>query len=65
MSKSGVWYNYGEERIGQGKMNVINYLKENVVTYEKIENETYDKIGIKKISTTEEKIISNIIALLD
>ncbi|CAM2079516.1 MAG: Protein RecA [uncultured Clostridium sp.] len=55
VSKSGAWYNYGEERLGQGKMNVINYLKENVATYEKIENETYDKIGIKKISTTEEK----------
>ena len=55
VSKSGAWYNYGDERLGQGKMNVINYLKENVTTYEKIENETYDKIGLKKISTTEEK----------
>lgn len=55
VNKSGAWYNYGDERLGQGRMNVINYLKENIGTYEKIENETYAKIGIKKICTSEEK----------
>lgn len=55
VGKSGSWYNYGEERLGQGKTNVINYLKENISTYEKLENETYEKIGLKKSVNMEEK----------
>ena len=29
IDKAGAWYSYGDERIGQGKDNVRNYLKEN------------------------------------
>jgi len=29
VDKAGAWYSYEGERIGQGKMNVINFLKEN------------------------------------
>jgi recombination protein RecA len=29
VKKAGSWYSYGEDRIGQGKENAKNYLKEN------------------------------------
>ncbi|NVJ62181.1 MAG: recombinase RecA [Gammaproteobacteria bacterium] len=29
VEKSGAWYSYNGDRIGQGKMNVINFMKEN------------------------------------
>ena len=37
IDKAGAWYSYQGERIGQGKMNVIQYLKENVEMAEAIE----------------------------
>jgi len=39
VSKSGTWYNYGEERIGQGRENAKTFLKENPEIKEKIEAE--------------------------
>ena len=29
MDKSGAWYSYGDDRIGQGRENVKTFLKEN------------------------------------
>ncbi|MEX2523494.1 MAG: recombinase RecA [Gammaproteobacteria bacterium] len=37
IEKSGAWYSYNGERIGQGKDNVRNYLKENPETAREIE----------------------------
>ena len=37
IDKSGAWYSYNGERIGQGKDNVRNYLKEHVEMAEEIE----------------------------
>jgi recombination protein RecA len=37
IDKAGAWYSYQGERIGQGKMNVIQYLKENQELSDKIE----------------------------
>lgn len=34
--KSGSWYSFGEERIGQGRENVKNFLKENPEDFQKI-----------------------------
>jgi len=33
IQKSGAWYSYGEERLGQGRENVRTFLKENVDLY--------------------------------
>lgn len=37
VQKSGAWYNYGEERIGQGRENTKQYLKENPVLVNKLQ----------------------------
>lgn len=39
VKKSGTWFSYKEERIGQGVDNVKNYLKENPTTFNNIKNE--------------------------
>ncbi|OPL10133.1 MAG: DNA recombination/repair protein RecA [Firmicutes bacterium ML8_F2] len=37
ITKSGAWYSYGEERLGQGRENVRDYLKENPKLKDEIE----------------------------
>ena len=44
ISKSGSWYSYKGERIGQGKQNAIDWLEEN----NNIANELSKEISIKK-----------------
>ena len=39
IDKSGAWYNYGEDRIGQGKENAKKYLRDNPDILEKVEAE--------------------------
>ena len=43
-SKSGAWFSYGEERLGQGRVNVENMLKENRELYERIEKDVLKAI---------------------
>ena len=47
VDKSGAWYSYNGERIGQGKMNVINFLKENPEIKEEIEQQIRAKLLVK------------------
>lgn len=44
IDKAGAWYSYGDERIGQGKDNVRNYLKENPEIAEDLENQLREKL---------------------
>jgi len=44
VDKAGAWYSYNGDRIGQGKMNVINYLKENVETSKAIETQIREQL---------------------
>lgn len=58
IEKSGTWYSYGEDRIGQGRDNAKRYLKENPELREKIRGEILNKSGIgnvKEDSVEEEK----------
>ena len=48
IDKSGSWYSYGGERIGQGRSNVAKFLKENKEIYNKIFNQVKDAIGLSK-----------------
>ena len=47
IKKSGAWFSYGEERLGQGRENVRVFLKENKDLRLKIEQEVFGKVGIK------------------
>ena len=41
--KSGAWFSYKGEKIGQGRENVKNFLKANPAIYEEIFNEVTSK----------------------
>lgn len=57
IEKSGSWFSYGEERLGQGRENAKTYLKENLELLEKVEKDLYEKMSIVKSEdkTLEEK----------
>ncbi|MDW7739472.1 MAG: recombinase RecA [Bacillota bacterium] len=46
ITKSGAWYSYGEERLGQGKENVRDYLKENTSIRKEIEQKVRELAGL-------------------
>ena len=46
IEKSGAWYSYNGDRIGQGKDNARDYLKEHPETALEIENKIREKLGI-------------------
>jgi recombination protein RecA len=46
VEKSGAWYSYGKDRIGQGKDNVRDYLKENPAVAQEIESKIRAALGI-------------------
>jgi recombination protein RecA len=46
IEKSGSWYSYNGEKIGQGKDNVREFLKSNPETSKDIENQVRDKSSI-------------------
>lgn len=48
LEKSGSWYAYKGAKIGQGKENTKNYLKENPKVAEEIENLVREKLGVAK-----------------
>ena len=47
VEKSGAWFSYGGERIGQGRDNARDFLKANVSMLKKIEAEVLKKYGIE------------------
>ena len=46
ISKSGTWYIFGDEKLGQGREQASNYLSEKSLIKEKIEKEVRNKISI-------------------
>jgi recombination protein RecA len=53
VDKSGAWYSFGGERIGQGRENVRNFLKENKDVFGRIDAELRKKLGIKTANDVE------------
>lgn len=51
IEKSGAWFSYGEERLGQGREKVRKLLKEDRELCERIEHEVKIKIGMIKDET--------------
>jgi len=52
VQKSGSWYAYGDERLGQGRENAKQYLKENPAVMEEIANKIRSSYGIAASSYT-------------
>ncbi len=46
LTRSGTWYSYGSERIGQGREGVMRFLKENTDIADRIEAEIRDRLGL-------------------
>ena len=51
VQKSGAWFAYGDERLGQGRENSKQFLKENDEIRERILYDIYDKLGFNEPST--------------
>ncbi len=49
VDKSGAWYSYKNERIGQGKDNARQYLKENVKVAAEIEHQIREKLLVTSV----------------
>jgi len=47
IDRAGSWYSYGDERLGQGRENSKEFLKENEELREEIENEIREKVGLE------------------
>ncbi|HVF00967.1 MAG TPA: recombinase RecA [Rubrobacteraceae bacterium] len=47
IQKSGAWFAYGDERLGQGRENTKQFLKENDEVRERILAEIYEKLGLQ------------------
>ncbi|ANH73495.1 MULTISPECIES: recombinase RecA [Ralstonia] len=50
VEKSGAWYSYGGERIGQGRDNCREYLRENPDLARDIENKVREALGVTPMS---------------
>jgi len=53
IEKSGTWYSYGGERLGQGKEAVKKLLKENEELADKLEKEIRQKVGLIPVEPAE------------
>jgi len=55
VEKSGAWYSFEKERIGQGRENVKTFLKENPDIFEQIREKTKAALGMTPTATSEEE----------
>lgn len=56
LDKSGAWYSYNGEKIGQGKENVKALLKSNVELKEELENKIKEHYGFNKNTSSEKDV---------
>jgi recombination protein RecA len=55
LEKTGTWYSYNGERLGQGRDNVKKLFKENAALAAKVEAEVRKKVGLDKTDEGEKK----------
>jgi recombination protein RecA len=55
VEKSGSWYSYGDERIGQGRENARRFLKENPDAAQRLAEEVYASRGLKLPTLAQEQ----------
>jgi len=56
IEKSGAWYSFGEDRIGQGRQNVKRFLSENRDIRDRIADLIREKTGLKKVAEARETV---------
>jgi len=54
LNKSGAWYSYGDERLGQGRENVRDFLKDNPKMRDEIEQKVREAAGLPIPGTQQE-----------
>ncbi len=52
IQKSGAWYSYGDQRIGQGRENAKLFLRDNPALLEEVEGKVTETLGIKNGAAT-------------
>ncbi|MBA2290901.1 MAG: recombinase RecA [Gemmatimonadales bacterium] len=55
IQKSGAWYSYGDQRIGQGRENAKLFLKDNPALLAEIEAKVKDSLGITTVTVLAEE----------
>ncbi len=55
IDKSGSWYSFGDNKMGQGRQNAIQFLRENPELANKIEDMIREKTGLKKQESMEKE----------
>ncbi|MCP6042674.1 recombinase RecA, partial [Klebsiella pneumoniae] len=66
VQKSGAWYSYNEERLGQGRENAKQYMKENPSVAASVEERIRDHYGLNGEKTvTVEADNDDVLSLLD
>src|SRR5271168_2305263 len=53
IDKSGAWYSYQGERIGQGRENVRTFLKDNKDVFARVDTELRKKLGISGVASAD------------
>jgi recombination protein RecA len=56
IEKSGAWYSYGKERIGQGRENAKLYLKDNPAISAEIEEKVKVVLGVAPAKSANEEV---------
>ncbi len=51
--KSGAWFSYGEQRIGQGRENAKSFMKENADIADEVERKVRETLGLVKPSKSD------------
>ncbi|ARG99678.1 recombinase RecA [Legionella micdadei] len=60
IEKSGAWYSYKQEKIGQGKDNVRMYLKENPQVAQELEQQIRAELLVKKLPIAEDEMLESV-----
>ena len=60
VDKAGAWYSYKGERIGQGKKNACEFLKDNSNTYDEIESQIRSQLLNESIESVEDDKVTPI-----
>ena len=62
VEKSGSWYSYNGDRIGQGKDNVREFLKENPAIGQDIEAKIREKLGVKTGTAIVSDVVGDVVS---